>query len=113
MSNKPISGELEKLVRESILDQIIATKPYKANRKQFAGWTTHALQEELYKIEELTKNPTQEAFAHDFRKGKDLVRALKHKRMREEIVAAKYGQMRSVTRWDELSLVETYKKLEE
>src|ERR1043165_8522977 len=87
--------------------------PYKANKKQFAGWTTHALREELLRIEEMAKNPPAKVSASNFSKGRDPARALKFKRMRQEIVAADYGEMKSVARWSELRLVETYKKLEE
>src|ERR1043165_4914933 len=87
--------------------------PYKANKKQFAGWTTHALREELLRIEDKVKNPPAKVSAPDFSKGRDPARALKFKRMRQEIVAADYGEMKSVARWSELRLVETYKKLEE
>ena len=113
MSTMPLSSDMERMVRESFLDQILATMPYKANKKQFAGWTTHALREELMRIEDMAKNPPAKVSAPDFRKGRDPARALKFKRMREEIVTAKYGEMRSVARWSELRLVETYKKLEE
>ena len=90
----------------------MSTKPYKANRKQFVGWTTHALQEELNRIEELLKNPDQNATTPDFRKSKDPMVALKFKRMREELMADGYWKMSSVARWSELGLVETYKALE-
>src|ERR1043165_3273913 len=61
----------------------------------------------------MTKNPPTKVSALDFIKGRDPAKALKFKRMRQEIVAAKYGEMKSITRWSELRLVETYKKLEE
>src|ERR1044071_189040 len=51
MSTMPLSSDMEREVRESLLEQILATMPYKANKKQFAGWTTHALREELIRIE--------------------------------------------------------------
>jgi hypothetical protein len=113
MSSMPLSVDLEKEIRESLLEQIMATKPYKANKKQFNGWTTHALREELLRIEEMAKDPKAKVSTPNFGKVRDPVRAWKFKRMRQEIVAANYGEMRSVSRWSELRLVETYKSLEE
>src|ERR1044071_6556517 len=55
MSKMALSSDLERVVRESILDQILATMPYKANKKQFAGWITHALEEDLLRIEEIDR----------------------------------------------------------
>src|ERR1044071_2689975 len=34
MSTMPFSSDMEKKVRESLLEQILATMPYKANKKQ-------------------------------------------------------------------------------
>ncbi|MFS7962688.1 hypothetical protein Hanom_Chr08g00729561 [Helianthus anomalus] len=60
-------------------------------------------------------SPLQKATPPDWKKGKqvDQNKALKLKRMREELVAAKYGNARSVSRWSECKIVETYKRLEQ
>ncbi|MFS7962556.1 hypothetical protein Hanom_Chr08g00728041 [Helianthus anomalus] len=40
-------------------------------------------------------------------------KALEPKRMKEEMITANYGSRNQVTRWTEVKVVETYKRLEE
>ena len=86
MSGMPLSSDMEREVRESLLEQILATMPYKANKKQFAGWTTHALREDLLRIEEMAKNPPAKVSTPDFSKGRDPAKALKFKTKQADLI---------------------------
>ncbi|MFS7968386.1 hypothetical protein Hanom_Chr09g00796841 [Helianthus anomalus] len=62
----------------------------------------------------MLNNPPVKPTPPYWKKGKQINpdKALKLKRMRAELVAASYGTARSIARWFEAKIVETYKRLE-
>ncbi|MFS7962229.1 hypothetical protein Hanom_Chr08g00724211 [Helianthus anomalus] len=116
MSEKPINAELDKELRQDYLDHILQQKPYKVNRAQFKDWSTDALKEEIEieRMQKILNGPLHKLTLPNWKKYKQVNqnKALKLKRMREELVATEYGNARSVARWSESKIVETYKKLE-
>ncbi|MFS7937506.1 hypothetical protein Hanom_Chr05g00428351 [Helianthus anomalus] len=115
MPEKPINAELDKDLKQDYLDHIMKHKPYKENRAQFKDWSTDSLKEEIERIEKMLNDPSQKPTPPNWKKVKqiDQNKALKLKRMRAELVAANYGNTRSVSRWHESKIVETYKRLEQ
>ncbi|MFS7948075.1 hypothetical protein Hanom_Chr06g00555731 [Helianthus anomalus] len=63
----------------------------------------------------MLSDPSIKQTPPDWKKGKqiDPNKALKLKRMRAELVAASCGSARSVSKWPESKIVETYKRLEQ
>ncbi|MFS8024943.1 hypothetical protein Hanom_Chr16g01469211 [Helianthus anomalus] len=115
MSENPINVELDKELKQDYLDHIMKLKPYKANGAQFKDWSIDALKEEIERIKKFLNDPSQKPTPPDWKKGKqiDPNKALKLKKMIAVLVAANYGNARSIARWSESKIVETYKRLEQ
>ncbi|MFS7946290.1 hypothetical protein Hanom_Chr06g00534271 [Helianthus anomalus] len=115
MSERPISAELDKELRDDYIEHIMKHKPYKATKAQFKDWLSDALREEIERIPKMINDPSIKQTPPNWKKAKQVGpdEALKLKRMRAELVAADYGSTRSIARWSKLNIVETYKKLED
>ncbi|MFS7996293.1 hypothetical protein Hanom_Chr12g01128251 [Helianthus anomalus] len=115
MSEKEISAELDMELRGDYIEHIMRYESYKTTIAQFKDRSSDALKEEFERITKMLNDPSVKHTPPDWKKGKqvNLDKALKLKRMRAELVTASYGIARSIARWSELKIVETYKKLEE
>ncbi|MFS7918507.1 hypothetical protein Hanom_Chr03g00202001 [Helianthus anomalus] len=89
-------------------------KKYKAERYQFKDWTITEPRKKLQEYKKMLANKTKQTPPVWSQYKKDVPeRALKLKRMKEELIAANYGSRNQVTRWTEVKVLETYKRLEE
>ncbi|MFS7931117.1 hypothetical protein Hanom_Chr04g00352291 [Helianthus anomalus] len=115
MYEKLITAELDKELRDDYIEHIIAHKPYKVTRAQFKDSASDALREEIERITKMLNDPLMKPTPPDWKKDKqvNLDKVLKLKRMRAKLVAASYGTTRSIARWSESKIVETYKRLEQ
>ncbi|MFS7951096.1 hypothetical protein Hanom_Chr07g00590921 [Helianthus anomalus] len=90
-------------------------KKYKAERYQFKDWTISELKQEITRIQKMLEDkiikPTPPVWSQYKKNVPE--RALKLKIMKEELITPNYGSRNQVTRWTEVKVLETYKKLEE
>ncbi|KAJ0456481.1 hypothetical protein HanIR_Chr15g0762951 [Helianthus annuus] len=72
-------------------------KPYTTTRAQFTGWITEALLDEIVRIEKLKLNPDIKPTPPNWKAGKKPVgqKAVDLRRMKEDMVVAKFGSMQS------------------
>ncbi|MFS7939121.1 hypothetical protein Hanom_Chr05g00447991 [Helianthus anomalus] len=115
ISEKPITAGLDNELREDYIEHVIAHKPYKETRAQFKDWSSDALKKKIERITKMLNDTSVKPNPPNWKKGKQVNpdKALKLKRMRAELVAASYGTARSISRWSEDKIVETYKRLEQ
>lgn len=106
--------KLRKALRGDYLDFIMKNKPYIATRAQSIGWTIEAILDEIIRIEKIKLNPDIKPTPPNWRAGEKLVgqKALKLKRMKEDMAAGTFGSMQSMARCDVPTIKESYKKLE-
>ncbi|MFS7919439.1 hypothetical protein Hanom_Chr03g00212701 [Helianthus anomalus] len=90
-------------------------KKYKAERYQFKDWTISELKREIERLQKMFEDPKTKQTPPVWSQYKKNVpeRAWKLKRMKEELIIANYGSRNQVTKWTEVKVLETYKRLEE
>ncbi|XP_021975447.1 actin cytoskeleton-regulatory complex protein PAN1-like [Helianthus annuus] len=92
----------------------MAFKKYKGDKAQYKEWTVGELKEELERIEKMTKDKvkhTPPVWAIYKKNIPD--KAIKLKRMKEELITAEFGSRNQVTRWKEEKVIASYQRLEE
>ncbi|KAJ0490123.1 hypothetical protein HanHA300_Chr12g0451861 [Helianthus annuus] len=72
MSEKPITNELDKELRDDYIEYIIAHKPYKATRAQFKDWSSDAPREEIERITKMLNDPSVKPTPPDWKQGKQI-----------------------------------------
>ncbi|MFS8010261.1 hypothetical protein Hanom_Chr14g01294951 [Helianthus anomalus] len=115
LSHDPISdADLKKLLKEYYLNYIMVTKPYEVEKDQFNGWPTKSLLDEIVRMEKLKLFPNITPSTPNWKDGKkpNDKRALKMKRMKEELVAANRGTMETLAKWNDSTTFKSYKQLD-
>ncbi|KAJ0532426.1 hypothetical protein HanIR_Chr09g0396681 [Helianthus annuus] len=115
MSNLSPNAELQNTLRNDFLNIIMDTKPYEAYRSDFKDWPLEALKEEVNRTEKMNKDHQMQKSAPNWKQYKkvEVDEVLKYKRMRAELVAAKYGTAIQIGKWSRQYTDQAYNKLEE
>ncbi|MFS7998435.1 hypothetical protein Hanom_Chr12g01153801 [Helianthus anomalus] len=101
-------------MKQDYIEHIMTYKKYKAKKHQYKEWTISELKEEIARIQEmLDKKIKQTPQVWSKYKKNVPEKVLMLKRMKEELIVANYGSRNQVTRWTEVKVFETYKRLEE
>ncbi|MFS7913554.1 hypothetical protein Hanom_Chr02g00143101 [Helianthus anomalus] len=92
----------------------MAYKKYKAEKNQYKEWTISELNEEIARIQNMLDDKIKQTplVWSNYKKNVP-ERALKLKRMKEQLIAADYGSRNQVIRWTGVKVLDTYKRLEE
>ncbi|MFS7910969.1 hypothetical protein Hanom_Chr02g00112441 [Helianthus anomalus] len=114
MSNLPPNVDLQKKLRKDLLELIMRDKPYPTKEYQFKDWPLTALKEEANRIERMKNDPQMKKSPPNWNRFKksSVELTLEYKRKRDELVAAKYGSSRAVSRWSRQYIHQVYDKLE-
>ncbi|MFS8024788.1 hypothetical protein Hanom_Chr16g01467541 [Helianthus anomalus] len=114
MSNLPPNAELQKKLRKDLLKLIMSDKPYLAKEHQFNDWPLTSLKDEANRIERTKNNPQMKKSAPSWNRFKksSAELTLEYKRKKAELVAAKYGSAKAISRWSRHYVDKIYDKLE-
>ncbi|MFS7954386.1 hypothetical protein Hanom_Chr07g00629661 [Helianthus anomalus] len=101
MSNLPPNVDLQKKLRKDLLELIMRDKFYPAKVKQFKDWPLIALKAEINRIERVKIDPQMKRSTPDWNKYKKAIAelTLEYKRKKAELVAAKYGLAKTISKW--------------
>ncbi|XP_022019616.1 muscle M-line assembly protein unc-89-like [Helianthus annuus] len=114
MSNLPSNTDLQKKLRKDLLELIMRDKFYPAKVEQFKDWPLIALKDEVNRIERIRNDPQMKRSAPDWNKYKKTIAelTLEYKRKKAELVAAKYGSAKTISKWFRQYIDMVYEKLE-
>ncbi|MFS7911679.1 putative fur-regulated basic protein A [Helianthus anomalus] len=101
-------------MKQDYIEHIMSYKKYKAEKHQYKEWTISELKEEITRIQGMLDKKIKQTPPVGSKYKKNVPeKVLILKRMKEELIVANYGSRNLVTRWTEVKVLETYKRLEE
>ncbi|MFS7890131.1 hypothetical protein Hanom_Chr00s000007g01615181 [Helianthus anomalus] len=114
MSNLPLYPNLQKEIRQDLLELIMRDKFYRAKVEQFKYWPHIALKAEASKIERIRNDPGMKRSAPDLSKYKKKIAelTLEYKTKKQELVVAKYGTAKAISKCSRQYTNMVYVKLE-
>ncbi|MFS7995871.1 hypothetical protein Hanom_Chr12g01123151 [Helianthus anomalus] len=112
--SQQISERAAETLKNDYIESIMAHKKYKGERYMYKEWTVPELENEAARIQDIIKRKVTHT-PPDWAKFKKNVpdKQVELKRMKEELVAADFGNKRQIARWKEDVVRTTYKRLEE
>ncbi|XP_022032353.1 probable RNA-binding protein EIF1AD [Helianthus annuus] len=113
MSNLPPEANLQEDLKEDIIKLILSEKFYPATAEKFQDWPLVALKTELNRIERIKRDPGMKRSAPNWSKYKKKIDdlTLEYKRKKQELVDAKVGTAKAISKWTRQYTDEAYERL--